>query len=401
MIQIVEDLSQCVPVRRACQALGLSHHALYRSRKTGPVLGKPPETPGERRALNAEEKVEVRNTLNSERFVDQAPREIYATLLDEGTYLCSVSSMYRILRENQEVCERRNQLRHPSFAKPELLATAPNQVWTWDITTLLGPVKWTYFYLYVLLDLFSRFVVGWMLAPRESTDLAQTLITESCTRQNIQPQQLTIHADRGATMIAKPLAALLADLGVSESHSRPHVSNDNPFSEAQFKTMKYQPTYPQRFGSLPDARSWAQAFFPWYNFEHHHSALGLMTPAAVHLGQAAQLWQHRLTVLQQAYAAHPQRFVKGPPQPPPLPTAVWINPPAEARAVEPLPSAGATSEGRGPCQERYETQSAQHAGALLTGCPQEAQCPAGSGSANPQSPLNLERKFPIKASHFH
>lgn len=327
MIQIVEDLSQRVPIRQACQVMGLSHQALYRSRRIGQVLAQAKDTPGHRRALNSEEKTQVRNTLNSERFADQAPREIYATLLDEGTYLCSVSSMYRILRENQEVCERRNQLRHPAFAKPELLATGPNQVWTWDITKLLGPVKWTYFYLYVLLDLFSRFVVGWLIAPRESTELAEVLIAETCTRQNIPSKQLTLHADRGAAMVAKPLAALLADLGVSESHSRPHVSNDNPFSEAQFKTMKYQPTYPQRFGSLPDARSWAQAFFPWYNFEHHHSGLGLMTPAAVHFGQAAQLWQNRQAVLQQAYAIHPQRFVKGLPQPPPLPTAVWINPP--------------------------------------------------------------------------
>jgi len=382
MIQIVEDLSQRVSVRRACQAMGLSHQALYRSRRIEQVRAQVKDTPGHRRALNSEEKTQVRNTLNSERFADQAPREIYANLLDEGTYLCSVSSMYRILRENREVCERRNQLRHPAFAKPELLATGPNQVWTWDITKLLGPVKWTYFYLYVLLDLFSRFVVGWLIAPRESTALAEVLIAETCTRQNIQPQQLTIHADRGAALVAKPLVALLADLGVSESHSRPHVSNDNPFSEAQFKTMKYQPTYPKRFGSLPDARNWAQAFFPWYNFEHHHSGIGLMTPAAVHFGQAAQLWQHRQTVLQQAYAAHAQRFVKGPPQPPALPTAVWINPPkTEPTCAEPLPSAGATSEGRGPCQARFETQSSQNAGALLTGCPQEAQCPAGSGSA--------------------
>jgi putative transposase len=284
-------------------------------------------TPGSRRALNFEERAQVRTTLNSERFGDDAPREIYASLLDEGSYLCSVSTMYRILRENQEICERRNQLRHPAFAQPELLATGPNQVWTWDITKLLGPVKWNYFYLYVLLDLFSRFVVGWMIAPRESTDLAQLLIVESCTRQSIQPQQLTIHADRGAAMVAKPLAALLADLGVGESHSRPHVCDDNPFSEAQFKTMKYQPTYPQRFGSLVDARTWSQAFFPWYNFEHHHSGIGLMTPAAVHFGQAAQLLKNRQMVLEQAYTARPQRFVNGVPKPPALPTAVWINPP--------------------------------------------------------------------------
>jgi putative transposase len=327
MIRIAEELGQQVPLRRACQALGVSSASLYRSRRTEPAPRKPLETPGERRALNAQEKTEVRETLNSERFVDQAPREIYATLMDEGRYLCSVSTLYRILRENQEVRERRNQLRHPVFAKPELLATGPNQVWTWDITKLLGPVKWTYYYLYVLLDLFSRFVVGWMIAPRESTELAQALIAETCTRQHVPPQQLTIHADRGAAMVAKPLAALLADLGVQESHSRPHVSNDNPFSESQFKTMKYQPTYPERFGSLPDARAWAQKFFPWYNFEHHHSGIGLMTPAAVHFGQAALLWQKRQAVLQQAYACHSQRFVKGVPRPPALPIAVWINPP--------------------------------------------------------------------------
>ncbi len=393
MIQITEELSQQVSVRQACQALGLPAAAFYRSRNGEGGGRRPKNSPGSRRALQPEEKDLVRNTLNSERFADQAPREVYASLLDEGTYLCSVSTMYRILREHQEVRERRDQLRHPDYAKPELLATAPNQVWTWDITKLLGPVKWTYFYLYVLLDLFSRFVVGWMLAPRELTDLAQTLITESCARQNIHPQQLTIHADRGATMVAKPLAALLADLGVSESHSRPHVSNDNPFSEAQFKTMKYQPTYPKRFGSQADAHSWAQAFFPWYNFDHHPSGLGLMTPAAVHCGQAAQLWQQRQLVLQQAYATHAPRFVKGVPQPPALPTAVWINPPAETRCAEALPSAGASSEGRGPCQERFETQSCLNPGALLTGCPQEAQCPAGCASAHPLSPLHLERKF--------
>lgn len=330
MIQIAAELGQQVPVRRACRALGMSSASLYRRRRSEPGPRKPLETPGERRALNAEEKAQVRNTLNSERFVDQAPREIYATLLDEGSYLCSVSTMYRILRENQEVRERRNQLRHPVFTKPELLATGPHQVWTWDITKLLGPVRWTYYYLYVLLDLFSRFVVGWMIAARESTELAQVLIAETCTRQNIPPQQLTIHADRGAAMVAKPLAALLADLGVSESHSRPHVSNDNPFSEAQFKTLKYQPTYPRRFGSLPDARTWAQNFFPWYNFEHHHSGIGLLTPAAVHFGQAAGLWQKRQAVLPQAFACHSQRFVKGVPQPPALPAAVWINPPTRS-----------------------------------------------------------------------
>lgn len=336
MIQIAEQLAQTVPATRACAALRVSRSALYRARQPRPAPSVQ-ETPGGRRALSADEKAAVRATLNSQRFQDDAPREVYATLLDEGTYLCSVPTMYRILRETQEIRERRDQLRHPTYAKPELLATAPNQVWTWDITKLLGPVKWTYFYLYVLLDLFSRFVVGWLMAERESTDLAQVLIAESCTRQTIEPHQLTIHADRGAPMIAKSLALLLADLRVTESHSRPHVSNDNPFSEAQFKTLKYQPTFPERFGSQADARAWAHQFFPWYNFEHHHSGIGLMTPAAVHYGHAAQLWQNRQTVLQQAHLAHPERFVNGLPKPPALPTAVWINPPkAEALAATPL-----------------------------------------------------------------
>jgi putative transposase len=326
MIQITEHLAHAVTVTRACDTLQVPRSALYRARRPRSAAPRR-ETPGGRRALSADEKAQVRAALNSERFQDDAPREVYASLLDEGTYLCSVASMYRILQENQELRERRNQLRHPAYAQPELLATAPNQVWTWDITKLLGPVKWVSFSLYVLLDLFSRFVVGWLLAERESTELAQVLIAESCTRQNILPNQLTIHADRGAPMIAKPLAVLLANLGVSESHSRPHVSNDNPFSEAQFKTLKYQPDYPERFGGPADARTWAHGFFHWYNFEHHHSGIGWMTPAAVHSGQAAQLWQNRQTVLQRAYAAHPERFVKGPPKPPALPAAVWINPP--------------------------------------------------------------------------
>ena len=334
MIQLTEHLAQTIPASRACEVLQVPRSALYRARRPSPTP-KTVETPGRRRALSATEKAEVRATLNSERFQDEAPREVFAALLDEGTDLCSVPMMYRILRENQELRERRDHLRHPAYAKPELLATAPKQVWTWDITKLLGPVKWTYFYLYVLLDSFSRCVVGWLLAERESNDLAQMLIAESCVREQIAPNQLTIHADRGAPMLAKPLVMLLADLQVSESHSRPHVSNDNPFSEAQFKTLKYQPTYPDRFGSQADARTWAQDFFRWYNFEHHHSGIGLMTPATVHSGQAAQLWQQRQSVLHQAYAAHPERFVKGWPKPPALPTAVWINPPKNAGTPSP------------------------------------------------------------------
>jgi len=333
MIQITEDLTQTTSITAACMALQVPRSALYRARRPRPRSSLV-ATPGNRRALNADEAAQVRTTLNSERFQDDAPREVYATLLDEGRDLCSVATMYRVLRENQEIRERRNQLRHPAYAKPKLLAIAPNQVWTWDITQLLGPVKWTYFYLYVVLDLFSRFGVGWLITERESAELAQVLIAESCARESIQPNQLTIHADRGGPMTAKPLALLLADLGVTPSHSRPHVSNDNPFSEAQFKTLKYQPNYPKRFGSQAEARAWAHGFFRWSNAEHHHSGIGWLTPAAVHSGQAAQLWQNRQAVLHQAYAAHPERFVKGRPIPPALPTAVWINPPkAEVRSV--------------------------------------------------------------------
>jgi putative transposase len=279
------------------------------------------------RALQADEKALVRQTLNSERFVDQAPREVFASLLDDGQYLCSVPTMYRILRENQEIRERRHQLRHPAYVKPVLVATGPNQVWTWDISKLPGPMKWACFCLYVVLDLFSRFVVGWMIAARESGALAEQLIAESCARQQIELNQLSVHSDRGAPMTAKPLALLFADLGVTQSLARPHVPDDNPFSEAQFKTVKYHPTFPERFGCEWDARTWGQQFFHWYNYEHHHLGLGLMTPAAVHFGQAPALFTQRQQVLHLAYQAHPERFVKGLPKPPALPAEVWINPP--------------------------------------------------------------------------
>ena len=259
---------------------------------------------------------------------------MYATLIDEGQYLCSWRTMYRILDENDEICERRNQLRHPNYVKPELLATQPNELWSWDITKLLGPAKWTYYYLYVILDVFSRFVVGWLISERESANLAKELIAETCGRQGIQPNQLTIHADRGSSMTSKPVAFLMADLGVTKTHSRPHVSNDNPYSEAQFKTLKYQPDYPERFGCQQDARSWAKDFFDWYDYEHHHSGLGLLTPADVHYGRAQAAIQQRQQVLQAAYQKNPERFVKGLPKPPELPEAVWINPPKPALRQE-------------------------------------------------------------------
>jgi putative transposase len=324
VIAAVEGLRQQIGVKAACQALGQPRCQFYRKRQPRPAA-KAKAAPA--RKLTEAEREQVRSLLNSPRFVDQAPREVYASLLDEGRYVCSVRSMYRILAEEDQVRERRDQLRHPSYTRPELLATGPKQVWSWDITRLLGPVKWSYFYLYTVLDIYSRYVVGWMIAMQEAAHLAEQLIEETCQRQAIAPGQLTLHADRGKPMLSKPLAFLLADLGVTKSHSRPYTSDDNPFSEAQFKTMKYRPDYPERFGSLLEARDWGQQFFHWYNREHHHTALGLLTPADVHLGRAADRLQQRQLVLAQAYDQHPERFVRGLPQPGSLPEAVWINPP--------------------------------------------------------------------------
>jgi putative transposase len=292
--------------------------------------------------LSSAEREAILALLNSERFADLSPREIYATLLDEGVYLCSWSTLYRILREQGQTRRRRDQLRRTAYTKPELLATQPRQLWSWDITKLKGPATWTYYYLYVIIDVYSRYVVGWMIAERESAELAEALIAETCLREQIAPEQLTIHADRGAAMTSKTVAELLTDLGVAKTHSRPSVSNDNPFSEAQFKTLKYHPSYPARFGSLVDARAWARAFFPWYNEAHHHSGLGLLTPAQVHVGEVATVLASRQAVLDRAYQAHPERFVRGAPQPSAPPAAVWINPPAKAQAA---PSSGVASGG--------------------------------------------------------
>lgn len=330
MIQAVEELAQRVGVRTACQVLGVPRSQVYRARKSaqaGETL--PTKRPSPERKLTTEERQAVRETLNSFRFQDCAPREVYATLLDEGRYLCHWRTMYRILDEHQEVRERRNLLVHPAYTKPELLATRPNELWSWDITRLLGPTKWTYFYLYVILDVFSRYVVGWMVTLQEAAHLAKELIAETCQRQGIRSEQLTLHADRGPAMIAKTMAMLLADLGVTKTHSRPYVSDDNPYSEAQFKTLKYRPDYPERFGSLPDARGWNRQFFDWYNYHHHHSGIQLLTPADVHYGRAGQILQQRQQVLLDAYLKHPERFVKGQPVLQPLPSAVWINAPKE------------------------------------------------------------------------
>ena len=322
-----QTLASQVGVASACDAFSIPRASFYRHRgaKAAALLSSPRPTPA--RALDLQERTQVLAELNSDRFRDAAPAAIFAQLLDAGRYLCSIRTMYRLLRQSGQVRERRDQLTHPPYAKPELLATAPNQLWSWDITKLRGPAKWTYYYLYVILDVFSRYVVGWMLAPRESAELAKRLIGETCRNFAIPEGQLTIHADRGSSMTSKPVAFLLADLGVTKTHSRPHVSDDNPYSESQFRTMKYRPEFPDRFGSIQDGRAFCQRFFPWYNDEHRHSGIGLLTPATLHFGLAEQTQRQRQSVLTTAYLHHPERFVRRHPKPFAIPKEVWINKP--------------------------------------------------------------------------
>jgi len=329
-MQTVTEIGPRLGVAQTCDALGVPRATYYRS--LGPRVEPVPRSSP--RALSPGEKAAVLDVLHEPRFVDLAPAEVYAGLLDEKRYLCSERTMYRVLADNREVRERRDQLRHPHYAPPELLATRPNELWSWDITKLLGPVKWTYYYLYVILDVFSRYTVGWMVAYRESAALAGKLIGETLSRQGIAGDQLTIHADRGSSMTSKPVALLMADLGITKTHSRPHVSNDNPYSEAQFKTLKYRPAFPKRFGSIEHARVHCVDFFRWYNAEHHHSGLGYLTPHDVHLGLAAERTAARAAVLARAYAEHPERFTRGAPRPPALPKEVWINKPATSQATE-------------------------------------------------------------------
>jgi putative transposase len=321
----VQQLAPTVGIESACDALGVVRASFYRR----PVFGPMPLVirPAPARALGEQERETVRAVLNSARFQDCAPAAIQATLLDEGQYLCSTRTMYRVLEQDGATRERRAQLTHPEYRKPELLATAPNQLWSWDITKLRGPAKWTYFYLYVILDVFSRYVVGWMVAPRESAVLASKLIEETSEKQIILPDQLTIHADRGSSMRSKPVAFLLADLSITKTHSRPYTSNDNPYSESQFRTLKYRPEFPDRFGSLQYARAFCPTFFAWYNQDHRHSGIGMMSPAMVHHGVAPEVRENRQLILDAAYAAHPDRFVRRPPVPLPLPKEVWINKP--------------------------------------------------------------------------
>ena len=316
-------------VTEASTAFGVSRATLHRLRNP-----KPKQKAGKcnhRRLTDAEEQ-RVLDILTNDRFMDESVPEIYATILDEGTYLCSQRTMYRVLERHQAVRERRDQCHHPEYTKPELLATGPNQVWSWDITKLKGPQKWSYYYLYVIMDIYSRYVVGWMVATRESALLAERLIQETCLKQNIDPDQLTIHADRGPSMRSKLVAQLMADMGITKTHSRPHTSNDNPYSEAQFKTLKYRHTFPKSFGCIEDAQTFLRGFFAWYNCRHRHSGIGYVTPEVLHTGQAYQIRDKRTATLRSAYEKHPERFVKGIPLPPQIPAAAWINKPQEAAA---------------------------------------------------------------------
>jgi putative transposase len=350
MMRLIDDHAPRLGVARLCDALGVPRASYYREKR--PVHGphRPRTSP---RALSAAERGEILDMLHGPRFVDRAPAEVVAALLDDGSYRCSERTMYRILAASGEVRERRDQLRRPTYVKPELLATRPNELWSWDITKLHGPAKWTYFYLYVILDVFSRYVVGWMVALQESAALAQELIRTTCERQGITAAQLTIHADRGSSMTSKPVALLLADLGVTKTHSRPHTSNDNPFSEAAFKTLKYRPDFPERFGAVEDARRHCAAFFDWYNAEHHHAGIAMLTPHDVHHGLADERTAHRAAVLAAAHRAHPERFVRGAPTPHAPPREVWINPPprrgdkSPPKASETAPALGAAEAGAG------------------------------------------------------
>jgi len=326
-MEVTKQLAQDIgDVQQACKVLGIPRPSFYRySQKKSDVKNE--SSRSSVLALTEIERSQILHVLNSERFVDKSPREVYATLLDEEQYYCSVSTMYRILRDESAVQERRKQRRCGNYTKPELLATAPNQVWSWDITKLKGPQTWSYFYLYAILDIFSRYIVGWMVAEREAAILAKQLIATTCNRQNIQQDQLILHADRGPSMKSKPVAYLLSDLGVTKTHSRPYTSNDNPYSESQFKTLKYCPQFPERFGCIQDAKQFCRTFFQWYNHEHRHTGINMLTPEMVHYGMAKQVLEQRAKVLQTAFERNPARFKHRIPSPGQLPEAAWINKP--------------------------------------------------------------------------
>jgi len=321
----ISNSSDLLDLRSACDAIGMPRSTYYRGLKQ--PRGARTTSSRHPRALSGQERQQVLDQLHAERFVDQAPAEIYSTLLDEGIYLCSVRTMYRILNQAHEVKDRRRQRSKRNYKKPELLAAAPNQVWSWDITKLKGPMKWNYFYLYVIIDIFSRYVVGWMVADRENSIHAKNLIGTTAERQKIEPDTLTLHSDRGAPMKSKVTGQLLADLGITKSLSRPSVSDDNPYSEAHFKTVKHNPWFPECFGSIQDANSYCRMFFNWYNNEHKHSGIGFVTPNQLHHGAAKEIIENRKQVLKAAYRQHPERFVNKEPAPAKLPSVAWINPP--------------------------------------------------------------------------
>ena len=371
-------------VAAACRAMNVSRATFYRRRHPPKISPRP--TPA--RALSPPQRQAVLEQLNNSRFADQAPRQVYSKLLDEGQYLCSVRTMYRILAENQSVRERRNQLTHPKYKKPELLATGPNEVWSWDITKLKGPEKWTYYYLYVIVDIYSRCVVGWMLAHHENSDLARQLIRETIEKQQINADQLIIHSDRGPSMTSHSVAQLLGSLGVTKSHSRPHVSNDNPFSESQFKTMKYRPDFPKRFGCYQDALGFCRRFFDWYNNEHYHSGIGLVTASSLHYGQATEVIAARKRTLEQAWKLNPERFVNGIPRPAELPKAVWINPPRIK------PDKTEAPEAHCPGAPNDTSLTHPRSDYSLTGC-----VPALPASVSPDEQEHTEKQFFEHPSH--
>jgi putative transposase len=326
----IAELAPLIGKRAACRATGQPQANHYRRHRQSPEPSKPlRERKPQPRALSQPERDTVRTLLNGPDFVDKAPATVYHELLDEGVYVASVSTMYRILRAHGEVTERRRQASHPARVKPELVATGPNQCWSWDITKLHGPAKWSYFYLYVIIDIYSRYVVGWLIAERESAALAEKLLADTIAKQGIDRDTLTIHADNGSSMASKPVAFLLADLGVTKTHSRPHTSNDNPYSEAHFRTLKYRPDFPDRFGCIEDARAFCRRFFTWYNTQHRHSGIAWHTPHNVHHGQEGTVHAARADVLAAAYTRNPERFVRKHPEPAVLPHAAWINKPPD------------------------------------------------------------------------
>jgi putative transposase len=384
----VASLIPLVGIVAACAALGVSRASYYRT--TAAPKPRPPR-PRPPRALDDVERAEVLAVLDSDPFADKAPAQVYAALLDTGRYLCSVRSMYRVLAAADQVRERRDQRRHPTYVKPQLEARAPNQVWSWDITKVAGPERGLYYCLYVVLDIFSRYVVAWAVAPTEAAAIGQQLIDDACVQQGVIPGQLTVHADRGAPMTAKSTAQLFVDLGIAQSHSRPRVSDDNPFSEAAFKTFLYRPDMPPRFGSVEDARAFFAALIHWYNEEHYHSGIALLTPGDVHRGTAPVIIAKRQTVLDGAHQARPERFVHGKPVHPTPPTVVWINPPVTAVSTTASPP---PTEGGPQCEAALAPEAATVAELPRTRTASRG-LPAASGApstvcAKPRRPVATE-----------